>query len=89
MSKNINYYLLVDTFTEAMEIQKLMREGDIPFRITPTPHSLQKIAGCGVAVLLLPEHLEQAKKHIEANNAKYNSIIPLECQINPRRDKFV
>ena len=85
MTGNINYYVLVSSYTQAMKIQAMMREGNIPSRITPTPHSIQGIVGCGVAILLLPEHLDEAKAYMDSHGAEYHSIVPLECQINPRR----
>lgn len=81
----INYYVLVETYTQAMRIQELMREGNIPSRITPTPHSIQGFVGCGVAILLQPEHLEKAKAYMEEHHAEYARIEPLPCQIDPRR----
>ena len=88
-SGNINYYVLVETYTQALEIQRILREGNVPSRITPTPHSIQNIVGCGVAILLLPENLEAAKECIQTNGVNYHSIVSLPCQINPKRDKFV
>lgn len=81
----LNYYVLVSDHTQAIKIQETLREGDIPSRISPTPHAIQGIVGCGVSVLLLPEDLEAAKCCLEKNGIPYHSIVPLECQINPRR----
>ncbi|MDO4479421.1 MAG: DUF3343 domain-containing protein [Lachnospiraceae bacterium] len=85
MAKDINYYVLVTTYTEAMKIQAMLREGNIPSRISPTPHAIQGIVGCGVSILLLPEDLENARSYMDEHGAKYHSIVPLERQIDPRR----
>ena len=85
----LNYYVLVETYTQAMAIQEKLREGNIPSRITPTPHDIQGIVGCGVAILLLPDRVISAKACIAEAGLPYHSIVPLVCQINPRRDKFV
>ena len=87
-SENLNYYVLVETYTQAMAIQEKMREEQVPSRISPTPHSIQGIVGCGVAILLLPENLEAARACLDKYGLTYHSIVPLPCQINPRRDKF-
>ena len=85
----LNYYVLVETYTQAMAIQENLREGGIPSRISPTPHAIQGVVGCGVAILLLPENVTRAKAAIEAAGLPYHSVVPLACQINPRRDRFV
>lgn len=85
MSDNINYYVLVSSYTQAMKIQELLRDGKIPSRVAPTPHIIQGIVGCGVSILLLPEHLEAAKVCMQEHGAEYHSIVPVECQINPNR----
>ena len=87
--KRLNYYVLVDTYTQAMAIQDALREGGVPSRVSPVPYAIQHIAGCGVAILLEPEVVEAAKSVIDAKGLPYHSIEPLACQINPRRDKFV
>ena len=81
----INYYVLVHDYTQAMKIQETLREGKVPSRISPTPHAIQGIVGCGVSILLQPENLEDAKCCLENKGVTYHSIVPLECQINPRR----
>lgn len=84
----MNYYVLVETYTQAMAIQEKMREEQVPSRITPTPHSIQGIVGCGVAILLLPENLERAREVLEKFQLPYHTIVELACQINPHRDKY-
>ena len=81
----LNYYILVSTYTQAMKIQELLREAQVPSRISPTPHAIQGIVGCGVSILLQPEQLDAAKACLAEKGAEYHSIVPLECQINPRR----
>lgn len=81
----LNYYVLVADYTQAMKIQETLREGKVPSRISPTPHAIQGIVGCGVSILLQPEDLEDAKSCLVNKGVAYHSIVPLECQINPRR----
>ena len=87
--KSLNYYVLVDTYTQAMAIQDALREGNVPSRVSPVPYAIQHIAGCGVAILLEPINVESAREVIDGKGLPYHSIEPLACQINPRRDKFV
>lgn len=86
---NINYYVLTDTYTQAMQVQQMMREAGIPSRVSPVPHAIQGIAGCGVSVLLTADVKDKAESYLKEQGATYHSIVPLECQIDPTRDKFV
>ena len=81
----LNYYVLVSDYTQAMKIQETLREEKVPSRISPTPHAIQEIVGCGVSILLQPEDLEAAKCCLASKGVTYHSIESLECQINPRR----
>lgn len=85
MSAKLNYYVLVSSYTQAMKIQESLREAKVPSRVSPTPHAIQGIVGCGVSILLQPEDLEAAKACLESKCMEYHSIVPLECQINPHR----
>ena len=87
--RRLNYYVLVETYTQAMAIQDALREGSVPSRVSPVPYAIQHIAGCGVAILLQPENVEAASAVINAASLPHHSIQPLACQINPRRDHFV
>lgn len=83
--EKLNYYVLVSDHTQAMKIQETLREGQVPSRISPTPHAIQGIVGCGVSVLLKPQDLEAARSCLAEKGIRYHSIVPLECQINPKR----
>jgi len=41
-----------------------------------------------LSLLLLPQDLEAAKACIEANNAAYHAIVPLEGQLKSHRDRY-
>lgn len=69
-------------------MQDLLKGEKIPSRIAPAPRSIQGELGCGMSLLIQPENIEAVKACIEKNNAKYYDIVPLPCQINPRRNKF-
>ena len=86
--KGLNYYVLVETYTDAMAIQQVLRAEGVRSRISPTPHAIQGFVGCGVSILLLPEDLEAAKAAMASHDTPYVRIEPLECQIDPKRDRY-
>lgn len=86
--QELNYYILFQTYTDGMALQKLLREAHIPGRIAPTPRSIQGELGCGMSILLQEKDVEVAKACIEENQAVYHDIVSIPCQINPKRDKY-
>lgn len=82
------HYVLFATNTDAMMLDSLFRQEEIPARITPTPHDLQGLAGCGVALMVEDGSLEQALGCIRRHHAPHHSIVSRERSINPRRDRF-
>lgn len=80
--------MLFASNTDAMMLDALLRREKIRARISPTPHDLQGLAGCGVAVLIEDSDFEQAQECILRNDAPHHSIVPRERSINPRRDRF-
>lgn len=83
-----NYYILFETYTHGMMLQKLLREAGIPSRISPAPRSIQGELGCGMSILLKEEDLEHAKACIRENHAAYYDIAALPCQIDPGRNRY-
>ncbi|MBD5560305.1 MAG: DUF3343 domain-containing protein [Clostridia bacterium] len=71
-----------------MMLDTLLRREKIPARITPTPHDLQGLAGCGVAILIGEEEYPKARECIDRHEVPHHSIVPRGRNINPRRDRF-
>ena len=88
MSRDEVYYVLFAVNTDAMMLEKLLREEKIPARISPTPHDLQGRAGCGIALLVEASAIDACRNCIRKNQAPYFDIIGRPRQINPRRDRF-
>lgn len=83
-----NYYILFETYTHGMMLQKHFREENIPSRISPAPRSIQGKLGCGMSILLEEAVLERAKECIRKHRAEYYDIVALPCQIRPDRDRY-
>ena len=84
----LNYYVLVDNYTQGLALQELLHSEAIPVRISPTPHVLQGELSCGMALLVEPEHIEAVRECIARYGAAYHDIVALPCQIQPRRDRY-
>ncbi len=86
--QKINYYILFEEYTQGLLLQELLRAEHIPSRIAPTPHAIQGKLGCGMSLLVQPEDIADVRKCIQEKQPEYYDIIPLPCQIKPRRDQF-
>ena len=84
----MNYYILFENSTQGLKLKQLLKEDGVESRIAPTPRSIQGELSCGVSLLLTEEYIDAAKASIEKHQAPVHSIVPLPCQINPRRDRY-
>ena len=88
MEERLNYYILFETYTQGMMLKDLLTKDNVLCRIAPAPRSIQGELGCGMSLLLQPEDIDAARACIDRNHAEYYDIVPLSCQINPRRNRF-
>lgn len=84
----LNYYVLFDNYTQGLALQEILQGENIPARISPTPRVLQGELSCGMALLVMPEHIEAVRECIERRGAEYHDIVSLPCQIQPHRNRF-
>lgn len=84
----MSYYILFDTYTDGMALNKAFREENIEARIAPTPHSIQGEYGCGVSLMVEDCNIDRAREFVEKSKAKHAGIAYLDVSINPRRDKY-
>jgi len=87
-SERINYYILFENYTQGLALYDLLKSKGLPARIAPTPRAIQGELSCGMSLLVQPEDIEAVRKCVEENNAPHHSIVPLECQIRPGRNRF-
>lgn len=84
----LNYYILFANYTHGLALQELLSREGIPARIAPAPRSIQGELSCGMSLLVKPAHIDAARACIEQHGAQHHAIVPLACQIQPRRDRF-
>ena len=62
------------------------RKGDEAYE--EAPRAIQGELSCGMSLLIEPAHIEQVRLSIEKHQAEYHTIVPLEGQVKPKRDKY-
>ena len=82
------YYILFENYEQGLALHDLLDGAGVNNRIAPAPAAARGRLCCGMALLLSPESVDPAKEVIRQNNAVYHSIVSLEDQLLPRRDKY-
>ena len=77
-NKHIRYYILFDNHTQGMMLHELLDKQGLPNRIAPAPRDTDGKAACGMALLIHPDE----------NHAEYVNIVPLENQLQKKRDRY-
>ena len=77
-NKHIRYYILFDNHTQGMMLHELLDKQGLPNRIAPAPRDTDGKAACGMALLIHPDDID----------AEYVNIVPLENQLQKKRDRY-
>jgi hypothetical protein len=84
----MRYYILFANYEQGLALRDILLQDNVPNRIAPAPRAIQGDLSCGMSLLIEPEHLDAAKRSIEAHHAAYHRIASLEGQIRPNRDQY-
>ena len=87
-NKHIRYYILFDNHTQGMMLHELLDKQGLPNRIAPAPRDTDGKAACGMALLIHPDDIHAVRTCIEENHAEYVNIVPLENQLQKKRDRY-
>ncbi|HCI73123.1 MAG TPA: hypothetical protein DHV42_01100 [Lachnospiraceae bacterium] len=85
---NLRYYILFANYEQGLALRDILLADGVPNRIAPAPRAIQGDLSCGMSLLVEPEHIEAARRSIEAHNAPYHRIASLEGQIQSHRDRY-
>ena len=83
-----SYYILFANYTHGLALQALLKREGLESRIAPTPRAIQGELSCGTSLLVKEEHIEAVRACIERNQAVHHSIVEMENQIQPNRNRF-
>ncbi|MBP1581348.1 MAG: DUF3343 domain-containing protein [Oscillospiraceae bacterium] len=83
-----SYYILFANYTHGLALQALLKREGLESRIAPTPRAIQGELSCGMSLLVKEEHIEAVRACIERNQAVHHSIVEMENQIQPNRNRF-
>ena len=82
------YYILFESNEQVWGLHKLLDEAGVMNRIVPAPAAARGELSCGMAILIRPEEIEEARRVIGSNDAPHHSIVPLENPLQAKRDRY-
>ena len=85
---NFHYFILFDTYEDAMAMHYSLDEASIDNKISPAPLDLVEGVSCGVAIMLLPDDKIKLDKFLENNKLNYLRVIKAERTLKPHRDRY-
>lgn len=82
------YYILFDNYEQGLALHDLLDGAGVINRIAPAPAAARGKLCCGMSLLVEADMIERARAVIRENDAPHHSIVPLEDQLRPRRDRY-
>ena len=84
----VRYYILFENYEQGLALHDLLDEAGVKNRIAPAPAAARGKLCCGMSLLVEADAIERARDVIRATNAAHHSIVPLENQLQPQRDRY-
>ena len=84
----VRYYILFDNYEQGLALHDLLDGAGVANRIAPAPAAARGKLCCGMSLLVEADMIERAQEVILEQNAAHHSIVPLEDQLRPRRDRY-
>ncbi|MBQ9346733.1 MAG: DUF3343 domain-containing protein [Oscillibacter sp.] len=84
----IRYYILFENYEQGLALHEALDEAGVMNRIAPAPAAARGTLCCGMSLLVEEDAVERARDVIRTKNAVCHSIVPVENQLQPRRDRY-
>ena len=84
----IRYYILFENYEQGLALHELLDEAGVTNRIAPAPAAARGKLCCGMSLLVEADMIERARDVMRRKEAAYHSVVPLENQLQPRRDRY-
>lgn len=85
---DFKYYIIFDTYEEAMAMHDDLDRVCITNKISPAPLDLVSGVCCGVSLMIYPEDKEVIDKYLKETNLKYMKFVKAERTFKPKRDRY-
>lgn len=84
----VRYYILFDSYEQGLALHDLLDDAGVTNRIAPAPAAARGKLCCGMSLLVEADAIDRARAVILEADAAHHSIVPLEDQLQARRDRY-
>ena len=87
-NSEFHYYIIFDTYEEAMAMHDDLDKSSIGNKISPAPLDLVEGVCCGVSLMIEPSDKETIDKYLKETKLKYLKFVKAERNFKPKRDRY-
>ena len=87
-SSEFHYFIIFDTYEDAMAMHDSLDDSQIVNKISPAPLDLVEGVCCGVSLMIMPDDKEKLDLFLNSSKLKYEKIVKAERNLNPKRDRY-
>ena len=84
----VRYYILFENYEQGLSLHDVLDEAGVMNRIAPAPAAAKGQLCCGMSLLVEADAIDAARAVIEEKQPVYHSIVPLDDQLRPKRDRY-
>jgi hypothetical protein len=84
----VRYYILFENYEQGLRLHELLDGAGVMNRIAPAPAAARGKLCCGMSLLVEADAIDAARDVIAREVAAHHSIVPMEDQLRPKRDRY-
>ena len=84
----VRYYILFENYEQGLLLHDVLDGAGVMNRIAPAPAAARGKLCCGMSLLIEADAIDAARDVIALENAAHHSIVPMEDQLRPKRDRY-
>ena len=84
----VRYYILFENYEQGLRLHDLLDGAGVMNRIAPAPAAARGKLCCGMSLLVEANAIDAARDVIAREGAAHHSIVPMEDQLRPKRDRY-
>jgi len=82
----VSYYILFDNHEQAVRLRDELKAAGLRTTISPTPRAASVC--CGVSLMVKEDEIEEVRAYLAGHSCVYKSVVPIEQDLNARRDRY-
>lgn len=87
-SSEFHYYIIFDTYEDAMAMHDDLDKLTIDNKISPAPLDLVEGVCCGVSLMIMPCDKEKIDTYLKDTKFKYMKFVKADRTFKPNRDRY-